>query len=114
MLVVNPSYQKWLNKSHKQLGSYFSNSECSNYKLFYSLSLFKLLKMLNMNVKPATIPMKFELMALLNHIPPMGKDNGKNVANGTYSEKRKQGRNTQISKGKFILMVHFFIKISDK
>lgn len=67
-----------------------------------------------MNIKPATIPMKFELMALLNHIPPMGKDNGKNVANGTYSEKRKQGRNTQISKGKFILMVHFFIKISDK
>lgn len=79
-----------------------------------SLSLFKLLKMLNMNVKPATIPMKFELMALLNHIPPMGKDNGENVANGTYSEKRKQGRNTQISKGKFSLRVHFFIKISDK
>ncbi len=114
MLVVNPSYQKWLNKSHKQLDSYFSNSKCSLiaviYKLFYSLSLFKLLKILNMNVKPATISMKFELMALLNHIPPMGKDNGKNVANGTYSEKRKQGMNTQISKGKFILMVHFFYK----
>ncbi len=48
------------------------------YKLFYSLSLFKLLKMLSMNVKPATISIKLELKALLNHIPPMGRDNEKN------------------------------------
>lgn len=47
-------------------------------------------------------------------MPPIGNDNGKIVANGTNIEKRKQGMQTQISKGKFILMVHFFIKISDK
>lgn len=47
-------------------------------------------------------------------MPPIGNDNGKIVATGTNIEKRKQGMKTQISKGKFILMVHFFIKISDK
>ena len=67
-----------------------------------------------MNVKPATISIKLDLTALLNHISPMGRDIEKIIANGTNREKRKQGRNTQISKGKFILMVHFCIKISDK
>ncbi|ALC85522.1 hypothetical protein AM499_06600 [Bacillus sp. FJAT-22090] len=69
--------------------------------------------MLSMNVKPATISIKLELKSFINQILP-GKEIGKVDDNGIINEKRKQGMNTEISKGRFILIDHFFIKISDR
>ena len=65
--------------------------------------------MLNMNVNPATISIKLELKAFRNHIPIESVE-----VNGGINKKRKLGMNTQISKGGFILIDHFFIKISDR
>jgi len=70
--------------------------------------------MLSMNVNPATISIKFELKTFTNQKPPSEKEIEKVADNGIINEKRKQGMNTQISKGRFILIDHFFIKISDR
>ncbi|QUG41676.1 hypothetical protein KD050_20850 [Psychrobacillus sp. INOP01] len=70
--------------------------------------------MLSMSVKPATISIKFELKTFSNQIPPIEKEIGKVADNGIINDKRKQGMNTQISKGRFIVIDHFFIKISDR
>lgn len=69
--------------------------------------------MLNMNVKPATISIKLELKTFRNQIPT-GKDIERVEVNGGINEKRKLGIKTQINKGEFILIDHFFLKISDR
>ena len=66
-----------------------------------------------MNVNPATISIKLELKAFRNHIP-IGREIERVEVNGGINQKRKLGMNTQISKGRFILIDHFFIKISDR
>ncbi|WP_317945656.1 hypothetical protein [Sporosarcina saromensis] len=66
-----------------------------------------------MNVKPATISIKLELKIFRNHIQ-IGKEIEIVEVSGGINEKRKLGMNTQINKGAFILIDHFFIKMSDR
>lgn len=58
--------------------------------------------MLSMNVKPATISIKPKVITFINHTPPNGKDIDVIADIGPMREKRIQGKNTQISKGRLI------------